>query len=425
MLNTVRIKNQPSKIKAWYIVFINAFVGCSIASQFPQFSMTVGELSAVSGISQSILLTSDTIKSCGIVAAMIIAGFMYNRFGSRVILIYATLAAVVPQLVFPHLDQIWLLMILKFIQGSASIVFPVFLVIIMNWIEEKNIGLSTAVFNGIFYCGGGLGGTFAGFVISKSSWEMSYYALAVLQILLAVIWLITVRESPDGHQNRKKVTENEMETVSADDIGKPDEPKKNLLATSKLWLLAISFFATTWTVQAVTVDMPLFSGSLGFTELETGKLLTAVTIGMLASCLISGKTSDFFTARSANKDRARILVLMFGYILVIISVIFLVFASSGSFTMLYISALLITFGGSWGLGAFYSILPEVYHEREVPIVTGITGGIGDIGMPIAPLMVGVAFGIRGMWSIGWTTCAIMSAISILTAFILIKKLNKM
>lgn len=412
MTNTIIESKKKNKAKAWYIVFINALVGCSIASTFPQFSMTVGELAIKSGISESILLTSDTVKSCGIVAAMLISGFMYNKFGAKVLFIYATIVAVVPQVLFLHVDQIWLLMILKFLQGSSSVIFPVFLVIIMNWMEEKNTGLATAIFNGIFYGGGGIGGTFAGIIIARSTWEMSFYAMALVQIVIGIIWLITVKEKPDTG------------IAAPEKLQAEQKPKKNLLGTSRIWLLALSLLATTWTVQAITVDMPLFSSSLGFGELETGKILTAVTIGMIVSCLVSGKASDFFASKSSRKDLARVGILIFGYIILIASVVFIILFDMSSFGILYAAALLMTFGASWGLGAFYCILPEIYEEDTVPIVTGVTGGIGDAGMPIAPLIVGVTFGIRGMWEIGWGSCAVMAGISTLAALILMNNLKK-
>lgn len=406
-----RIKSN--KVKAWYIVFINAFVGCAIASTFPQFSMTVSNLSLKSGIPESILLTSDTVKSCGIVVAMLVSGFLYNKFGARKIFIYSLLSAIIPQLIFPHLTQIWLLMILKFIQGTCSVIFPVFLVIIMEWVDDKNVGLSTAIFNGIFYGGGGIGGTIAGIVIANSDWETSYYAMAAIQLVISIIWLVTVKEKPKA---AAQIYE-EIDVIE-------DKPKKNLLFTKEIWLLSLSLIATTWIVQAITVDMPLFSQSLGFSDLETGKILTAVTIGMIVSCLVSGRASDYFASKANRKGISRIFVLMFGYLLVIIAVLFIIFANTDNFMVLYIAALMLTFGGSWGLGSFYSILPEIYDEKTVPVVTGITGGIGDAGMPIAPMVVGVAFGIRGMWNIGWLTCAGIAGISILAAFVLIITLRK-
>ena len=419
------MKDNSIKFRAWYIVFINALVGCAIASTFPQFSMTVANLAAKSGIAESVLLTSDTIKSCGIVAAMLISGFLYNRFGAKTVFVYSTIAAIIPQVLFPYLGHVWLLMIFKFMQGTSSMIFPVFLVIIMNWVEERNIGLSTAIFNGIFYSGGGIGGTIAGIVIANSSWEISYHVMALIQLVLAIVWLLTVKETPPEASGVPDVSHTSKAPNLSEQSNTPEaEPKPNLLLTPHVWLLAISFLATTWAVQAITVDLSIYSSHLGFGELEIGKILTAVTIGMIASCLVSGKASDFFAKRAKRKDISRILVLVFGYVLVVAAVIFMAFADTTNFTLLYTAALLLTFGASWGLGAFYCILPEIYDEKTVPIVTGITGGIGDAGMPVAPLVVGVVFGIRGMWVTGWMTCAVMAAISSLSAIILIMMLRK-
>ena len=54
-------------------------------------------------------------------------------------------------------------------------------------------------------------------------------------------------------------------------------------------------------------SLPLFSQGLGYNELESGKINTAVTIGLLAACLVSGQISDMVTRRMSNKGRARIL----------------------------------------------------------------------------------------------------------------------
>ena len=64
--------------------------------------------------------------------------------------------------------------------------------------------------------------------------------------------------------------------------------------------------------------------------------------------------------------------------------------------LFYATAFIFSFGGSWGLGTFYSILPEIFDEDRLPIITGLAGGAGDMGMPLAPLLVGVVFGARGM-----------------------------
>ena len=413
--NILRKRN----INGWYIVFINAFVGCSIAATFPQFSMTIVQLSEVSGISEEILMASDTVKSIGIVLSMLCSGFLYNKFGARIVFLYALVANALPQFIIPHISSSFALMAYKIFQGTSSVIFPIFLAIIMNWIRRENTGLATAVFNGIFYGGGGIGGSFAGIIITYFGWVESYYFLGIIQIIIAIIWLVTVREKPKATET----TENQIIEVHKNNASTA-ESRAVSIASVEIWLLAITFIVTTWCVQAITVDMPIFAATLGFDELSIGKILTAVTAGIIVSCILSGKISDFFAIRSKNKASTRIYVLMVGHVLIVFSVCLIVLGDMTHFALFYICVFFFTFAAAWGLGTFYSILPEIFDKKTVPIATGITGGIGDTGMPIAPFVVGVIFGSNSHWDIGWLTCAAVALLSLIASFILLKQLNK-
>ena len=390
-----------------YTVLINALIGCGIVSSFPQFSMTIGDLAEKSGLSYGVLMTGDTVKSVGIVLGMLVSGFFYNRFGQTKVFVFSMVASILPQFLILHVSSVFLFMGLKFIQGTAAIIFPVFLVIILNRVSEKNAGISTAVFNGIFYAGGGIGGTMAGFVIAEYGWAASYYVLGAVQIVTGLVWLFTVKEVP-----RK----NAAPVVSGAD--------RNFMASPVLWLLALSFFATTWGVQAITVDWAIYGEWLGYDELSLGKVMSAVTAGMILSCVFSGKTSDFFSFGSEKKGQRRLFVLMAGHLLIIVSVCFLIFGDMKNFNLFYAATFLFAFSCSWGLGAFYAILPEIYDEKKVPVVTGVAGGVGDMGMPLAPMVVGVYFGLKGLWDVGWVSCAVIACLGFIAGIALLFILRK-
>jgi len=410
MSNEVSPKNF--NFKGWYIVLLSAFMGCTISAAFPQFSMTVTELSLKTGLSQEFLLTSDTIKSASIVVAMLLSGVAYKRIGAHKTFIFALFATVLPQFLLPFVEMPLLIILLKILQGLSSIIFPVFLVIILNWIEERQAGISTAIFNGIFYGGGGIGGTFAGVIIAKQGWVASYFVLGIVQIIVGLIWLFTVKEQPQGALK---------ETDAIEKI--ENEPKINFLTMPKVWLLAIAFFATTWTVQAITVDMPLLCEFVGYDALSSGKLLMAVTIGMITACIVSGKISDLAATKMQNKSVARLSIFAIGCVLIIASILLLILADLTNFYLFFFVIFMLSFGASWGLGTFYSILPEMFDKNTLPLVTGFTGGVGDIGMPLAPLVVGVAFGSRGLWNVGFGSCAVIAAISVLAILPLLKSLQ--
>ena len=97
------MNNNPiSQKKAWYIVLISSLMGCSISSAFPQFSMTVSSVAEKTGLSESFLLATDTLKSAAIVVAMLCSGFFYKKFGARITFIIALICMALPQFVIPY-----------------------------------------------------------------------------------------------------------------------------------------------------------------------------------------------------------------------------------------------------------------------------------------------------------------------------------
>ena len=404
---------------AWYITLISALMGCSISASFPQFSMTVSRVATQTGLSESFLLTTDTIKSATIVVAMLCSGYLYKRFGVKIIFIISLVCTVLPQFVIPYTTSPILFVLWKAIQGFSSVIFPVFLLLIMDVINERKAGLATAIFNGIFYSGGGIGGTLAGIFIAKTGWLSSYYAIGIIELVIGILWLFTIK-SPTSSKSNNLEDDNsanlEPDTLSAN----PERfAALTLLRMPIVWLLIVAFISTTFVIQAITVDLPLFSEWLGYDDLSSGKINTAVTIGLLASCVVSGQISDMVTNRMTNKGRARILVMAIGPILIIIASLMLIILDLTNFSLFYFVAFLFSFGGSWGLGTFYSVLPEIFDENKLPIITGLAGGAGDMGMPLAPLFVGVVFGANGMWKCGWAVCIVIATLSMISCIILL------
>lgn len=393
--------------RGWYTVFLSALLGCGLAATFPQFSMTIAPLSEQMNTTEQILLISDTVKSVGIVVSMLISGIVYNKLGAKKTFGLGLTAILVPQFCIPFLESVELLMVLKFIQGMSTIMFPMFLTIIMEWIEESQIGISTAVFNGIFYGGGGIGAALAGALITAYDWRVSYIGIGIICLIVGIIWLLTIKENHDKVQWESN-DKNEL-TI------------KDIITNPTVWLLVIAFFSTTFVLQAITVDMPIFSKYLGFTESETGKALTAVTIGIFAASMLSGKISDLLAAKSVSRAKARIKVLLFGPMLIVLSVLALFILDVKTLGVFFVWILLVSFGAAWGLGTFYSILPEIFDEKTLPVVTGFAGGVGDMGMPLAPLVVGVWFGFKGLWNFGWSSCSVVAILSVVACIILLRK----
>ncbi len=402
--------NKSNKY-GWYVAILSALVGCVLSAGFPQFSMTVGYLAEKMQVSQEILLTGDTVKSIAVVLAMWMSGICYKKLGLYKTIIVGTGVTIIPQFIYPYTNSLTVFFILKFVQGFTSIIFPVMMLTMMDWVEETQTGFVTAAFNGIFYGGAGIGATASGYIINKMGWVASYYAVGIALAVLTLVWVLTVKERP--HTAAESIQEDQV-SEGGKGLSIPQ-----LLKLPKVYCLILGFIPTTFAVQAISIDLPLYGSFLGYNEIQVGSIGTAVTIGMVISCLVSGKCADLFAARSESKGAARVGVMLAGCVLVVLSVAFLLTAASKSYTLLYIAVLLFSFGGSWGLGVFYSILPDVFDGDTLPVATGFIGGFGDMMMPIAPLVVGVLFGVKGFWTMGWGVCAALALIGVLACFILI------
>jgi predicted MFS family arabinose efflux permease len=186
---------RNSQKRAWYIVFLSALIGCSLSATFPQFSMTVLEISKKTGLGEAFLLSGDTIKSATIVLAMLCSGFFYKKIGGWKTVLIGLLCIIVPQFLLPYTPSAFVFILFKALQGFSSIMFPVFLLTIMEAIKEEQSGIATAVFNGIFYSGGGIGGTIAGILTSRFGWLSSYFVIGTVELILGIIWLISIKPS--------------------------------------------------------------------------------------------------------------------------------------------------------------------------------------------------------------------------------------
>lgn len=408
---------KGQKLYGWYIALISAFIGVSMTASFPQFTMVVETYAEKLNTTQEFLLFTDTARSAAIMIAMLISGPVYRKLGLKKTFVLAIASMIVPQILFPFIASPIMVLVLKIIQGFAATTFPVFLIIIMGWMERSNVGLATAVFNGIFYGGAGIGGMVAGKAIANFGWVESFYAVAIMALVPAVLWFFTVKENPAVKVEAEAVAKEGASTLSQEKMF------PLMLKNYKVWGLIICLFSTIWMVQVLSVDLPLYGGHLQYGAEEIGLSMTSLSIGIFIACVVSGKASDYFAGRSKNPAVSRLMVFSFGPILTILSIILILMVDKSNFMLFYATVLLLSFASAWGLGSFYCILPELLDKRMIDYATGFIGGIGDVGMPVGPLVFGVWLGVKGFWGAAWVACILVSLVSLLGSLLLIAKIR--
>ena len=160
--------------------------------------------------------------------------------------------------------------------------------------------------------------------------------------------------------------------------------------------------------------LPIYGKYIGYDVTRVGNLTTAVSIGYIVAALIGGGISDAMASRMGQL-KGRSIAMAIGFIIAVIGAVLLPILAPRSFGLFYLVALLSAFGNSWPQAVFWAVPHVVYTPDVEAAGTGFTGGIGNISDPISPLVIGVILGGKALWTMGWWTCAIASAIALIAS----------
>ena len=404
-------KNDSREWRGWYVALIGAITAAVSAASVAQFSTTLAPLAQKLGVAEDAIALSDSLKSAVVVVAMLIAPTVIKKFGWRPIYVLSFLAFLIPQSLMPYASNYSAFLGLKALQGFSALMFPLVLALIMEWNESHNMGLATSIFTGIFYAGGAVGGTIAGFATAYGGWAFSYHILSMMMTVLSVVFLLTV-SSKQGESSGE-----EQEQSSG--------AYRSVVQNKLTWFLVIAFLPTIWTIQAIWADMVPFGFGLGYSESETGGIMGISAAAILIAALISGKISDLFSKRSVDKLNARIKVLSVGIVFIALGILAMVAIDMSAPSLFAFNAVtfVLSFGAAWGLGAFYCIIPEVYAGEQVTVANGFIGGIADMAMPLSPIVMAVVGIGMNRWNLAWFSCVAVCLVGLWAAYKIITRIE--
>lgn len=388
----------------WILVAIYSLLGFCLPSTVTQFAMLIGTIAKEMNVSEQTVLLADTFRAVCLVTALFASSLLYKKFGLRKTIFIGLCCQIIPQFVLPfgiEHDNLLILYLFKGMQGMNALAFPLYISTITSWIDERSKGLATSVFNGGFTAGAGLGAWVSGKTIPLLGWKMSFYSLGVMCIIFAIPVLLITREKENKSSLKKE---------------NKDSNRYNIIFKQKItWMLVFALLANTWIAQAVTVDMSIYSSHLGYSYSQTGTLMLIISIVTVIASITGGAVSDFFAARAANKVASRVNVLSYGYAVAAIACVLLPFIANKGFAFTVLAASVMMLGTSWAQGVYWAIPSELYEAGDNVIVTSICSGASNLVNPVAPMIVGVILGTRGLWQIAWITCAVMAIFSMISA----------
>lgn len=404
------MKITEKKYYPWLLVICYSLLGVFFPAAVTQFSMVVGDVAEALQVDRQVVLLADSTRAVCLVCAMFLSSYVYKKFGLRKTMALGLMFQILPQFFVPvavRIHCVPMLFVLKGMQGLNSMAFPLYISTITMWMSERYVALATAIFNGSFVAGSGVGAWISGKIIPALGWEASFFAVGGICLFFAIPVLCITRDKPSV----------KTEEPAADGTKKKGNVYGSIIRQPITWILVAALIANTWVAQAVTVDMSVYANSIGFTYGQTGNLMLAISVVTVISSILAGAVSDWFAARVKDRIKSRSVIMGLGYVLSAVSAFLLPMAARTGFMGLALAACLMMFGASWAAGVFWALPVEVYAPEDNVAGTAFCSGASNIPNPIAPMVVGVILGSSGNWTAGWMTCAAVSLLSVIASFL--------
>ncbi len=408
------MKITERKSYPWILVVCYSLLGIFFPAAVTQYSMVVGNVAEALHVPQQTILLTDNVRAICLVCAMFLANFMYRKLGLRKTMALGLFFQIFPQLMTPLAVRsgfLPALFVLKGMQGLNSMAFPLYISTITLWRCERYAGLATAIFNGSFAAGSGIGSWIAGKIVPAFGWEASFYVVGGICLALAIPAMLITRDKPYTEIVRTEQAANSG-TYAA------------IIRQPVTWLLVAALIANTWVTQAITVDMSVFASNMNYASGQIGNLMLAISFMTVFSSILAGGVSDWAACKSRNSVKTRSLIMASGYALSAVGAAILPFAAGVGYVPMLLSSCMMMFGASWACGVFWALPVEVYSDEDNVSGTAFCSGASNIPNPIATMVVGVLLGSNGHWTAGWMTCAVVSVFSMAASVLLSKSCKK-
>src|SRR5699024_3189571 len=168
---------------ASFFVFAGMY---AVQPLFPLFVKEFGVSVSASGLALSMTII-------GLIAGLIVLGFWSDRSGRTIFIKLSLAGASIPFLIIPFSDSFLLLLVLRLAQGFALAGLPAAALAYLNEeIDRRSVHVAAALYISSNALGGMVGRVMTGYITDHFSWEIAFYVLAVigLVVLAAVMFML-------------------------------------------------------------------------------------------------------------------------------------------------------------------------------------------------------------------------------------------
>lgn len=137
-----------------------------------------------------------SVSIVGLIIGLILLGFLSDRHGRTQFIKLSLIGSTLPFFIIPIIDDFVVILIIRFIQGFMIAGLPAAsLAYISEEIEQKSIGVATGLYISSNAIGGMLGRVMSGFITDHYSWQMSFYILGIIGVIVFILVLFFLPQS--------------------------------------------------------------------------------------------------------------------------------------------------------------------------------------------------------------------------------------
>ncbi len=270
----------------------------------------------------------------------------------------AQILLIVPQLLIPVVQSLWLLAILRFSQGLVIMMVALFSIQLAGWFKPSERGISLGASLGALPLGGAVGGLISARLASLG-WQTMYYVTAAIMIFGAVVYSIVAKDS----ETQKK----ELEAAR----GKPHASAWKYKMT---WIMGLVQIPLNWALFSIGGFLPDYGYHLGYTQGRVGNVMFVWGVAGFFAAFFGSLIGDTWSrGKTTNQGivRSRLNVISLGNLVMGIGALMILYLSPISYAWFMISAIVVVF--------MMMVVPN-YWATPGNVFPAATLGAGAFGM---------------------------------------------
>lgn len=354
----------------------------------------------------------------GYAVTMIPAGWLADRFGGGLVLIFGTLWFCIFTFLTPFGSTLGLMMVIRILVGIGQGVFvPSNSSILSRWFPKKESGKGMGFLLMGIPIGIAITMVAASWLLSSFGWKTLFISFACLGPVWCLFWWKFGKNTPAQHP---KISKEEMDYINSDQpaaaqaaAGGPELKKSDIFSNFSVWACAISYFCSNYLFFLFMTWLPTYF-ALGRGIKVSSSLFYSMLPYLVAIITypLGGTVADIWT-KKYGPNIGRKLGPIIGLAL---AGVFLLFGTQASNIWMAVGLMSLSNGLlCFTMGSYFSI-PMDFSKKNTGTISGFNGFIGTFAGIVAPVVSGWVIDVSGQYS---SALYLGAAVAVLGAIIML------